>query len=138
MLGDGPVYIALYKVHSVQIVKDNQEIDLAQLMLDCGHTVKCAKDEETGKLEYWVDPDEFIKWDSPCDLKFENYKIEIRWIEKRRNNFLYVQLEQPNGDVWHGWTGMCVGAGFDEPQELEDTKRCEKELCKLWPNYFKK
>jgi len=134
VVGDGPIYIALYKASYVSIFNNQEEIDLAQLLLDNQYSVRCFKHND--KIEYRVETEDFIKNEEPCNLKFHDYEIMIYWLGGRRY-CQYIQLKQPDATVWHGWSGFEVGAGFEE-EHLKETENCEYRLKQFWPETFKK
>jgi len=43
-----------------------------------------------------------------------------------------VQLEQPDGTVWHGWSGYGVGAGLEDAGYGYSTDACERRLWEIF------
>ena len=49
------------------------------------------------------------------------------------NYYVYARLTQPDGNVWHGWSGYGVGAGLEDAGYGFSTADRESKLRDLWP-----
>lgn len=92
VLGDGPVLVCLRKQSLSRVLKDGMELfaygDLG------GHIDDGRKITEVTK-------------------EFDGYKLRVVHQEED-NCYVYAELTEPSGVVWHGFSGYGVGAGFED------------------------
>jgi hypothetical protein len=105
VLGDGPIYVTLYKQSDISIYRGMERLD------------------ET----------EFLK-DMPEASVFEidGWRLEV-FFREEDNYYQYAKLTQPDGNLWHGWSGYGVGAGLEDCGYGFSTKEREDMLKALWP-----
>lgn len=109
LLGDGPIFVGLYKQSSLSIRRGMDELEL----IDCldGDTREDAI-VTYGAVRY-IDEDVFTSSGDPCLFEVDSHKITVYW-RITDNHYQYVRLEQPDGTVWTGFSGYGVGAGLEE------------------------
>jgi hypothetical protein len=107
VLGDGPAYVALLKSDCVRMYCDDKEIDLPLSVRD---------------------------YEKKRHVSFAHsgYLLEvIRTYED--NSYIYAKLKQPDGAVWHGWSGYGVGAGLEDCGYGFSTAEREEKIRALFP-----
>lgn len=109
ILGDGPIYLVLYKQRVRAVFRGPERI--FYILHESGD----------GKL---------------IRVCVEDHTIEIIHTEED-NHYVYAKMTQPNGIVWHGWSGYGVGAGFEDNVYGYSTLEREIALAKHWPDDFK-
>jgi len=109
ILGDGPIYVVLYKQSTVQIYRGFNKLNIAFLLnLE---TVDLSSFEDT----LFVDTD-LYRNEKPLIFSVDDHEITIWWTYED-NFYVYAQVIQPDGTCWQGWSGYRVGVGFDESEE---------------------
>jgi len=108
LLGDGPIFVGLYKQSSVSVHRLGEEIDSFSKW-----------DDQGDARESWV-----VDWDG--------HIIEVRW-EETDNHYVYAKVTQPDGTVWTGFSGYGVGAGLEGAGYGADTSACEARVTDLFP-----
>lgn len=110
VIGDGPVYVALYKQSYTPVYRAFEKVDTDAL-------IRAKYPEAVKRSQYsdsdYVDDDYFRDNNIPIEIEVEGCKITIRYTYED-NYYQYVKLEQPDGNVWHGWSGYGVGAGLED------------------------
>lgn len=132
LLGDGPIFVGLYKQSSVTVSRLGEEIDPTTL-LQKPEPGAIKEYQSEGKTVHYLDSDHFREADKPCVLEVDGCKIEITWQEED-NYYVYVRLTQPDGNVWCGWSGYGVGAGLEDCGYGFSTSEREQSLLSLWPD----
>lgn len=107
VLGDGPVFIVLYK-QGASLYKGQQ----AQ--------TKWAGWDDDPPQRYHIELDGHT---ADIVLTYED------------NYYAYARLTQPDGTVWHGFSGYGVGAGLEDAGYGFSTRDRIKTLAELWPNF---
>lgn len=130
LLGDGPIFVGLYKQSDVSLHRLGEEINIASLIKD-QYPTEAIKTYD--KEKYYVNYEYFIDIDSICRIEIEGHLIEIYWTYED-NFYLYVRLIQPDGTVWLGFSGYGVGAGLENCGYGFSTKEREQELFSIF-NY---
>jgi hypothetical protein len=134
VLGDGPIFVCLYKQSSLSIHRLNEQLDVTSLL----------KNPEPNWVEHWewegeprksINVDWFKYSELPCPLEVDGHVIEVRWTEED-NHYLYVRAMQPDGVIWCGWSGYGVGCGLDG-YGYSDADRDETMLG-FWPDAIKR
>lgn len=129
LLGDGPIHIGLYKQSSLSIFRAGERVDIiAQLPDEAIYT--CSDGDRL------LDSDYYKTRNFPCDLVVDGWKITARFVEEE-NHYLFVKVEQPNGTLWHGWSGYGVGAGLEDGDHGYSTETQNDRLCEFWPEAIK-
>lgn len=130
VLGDGPIYIALYKQSSLTIVKAGNEIDLLDVAVDLPAEAIGSWEHE-GKINRYLETAYFRDSEIPCIFELDDWKITVFWREED-NHYQYVEVVQPNGVRWHGWSGYGVGAGLEDCGYGYSTQDRDDVLWKLF------
>lgn len=108
VLGDGPVYLVLYKQWATLYhgpVKQEVSLDREEDELE---------DEERHTVE------------------LNGCTIEVVYTYED-NYYVYARIVQPDGNVWHGWSGYGVGAGLEDAGYGFSTENRNDTLRRLWP-----
>jgi hypothetical protein len=124
VLGDGPIYLTLYKQSSVGLYRGVEKIDIDSTMSD----KEGVEFFEEG--DCYLDSDQFISADKPAVMEVDGWVIEVRFTHED-NHYVYAKVTQPDGTLWHGWSGYGVGAGLEG--DGSSTRKRERMLCKFWP-----
>ncbi len=88
VLGDGPVYLVLRKTYAT-LYRGPEAQDL-------------PIDREN------YDADEVRR-----TVELDGCKVDLIYTQED-NYYVYARLTQPDGNVWHGWSGYGVGAGLED------------------------
>lgn len=108
VLGDGPIYVVLRKQWAT--VYRGQK-----------------------KLDFEIDRQEFQE---PVEERYtvtvDGYTIDIV-LTYEDNFYVYARLTQPDGNVWHGWSGYGVGAGLEDAGYGFSTDDRENKISEIWP-----
>jgi hypothetical protein len=130
ILGDGPLYVLLYKQTTVRTYLGFDEVDLIpRVRLKYPDAVrKFSHSDRCYIEEVW-----FMKRREPCAVGIYDHNIKIYW-KHEDNLYQYVRLEQPDGVVWHGWSGYGVGAGLEKCGYGYSTLEREETLLRIWPD----
>ena len=107
VLGDGPVYTVLRKQCAAVYRGPELRVSIDR---DCSD-----EDGEQRKI-YEVDV----------------VKIEAIMTDED-NYYIYVRMTEPDGDIWHGWSGYGVGAGLEDADYGYSTADREAKIKELWP-----
>lgn len=134
VLGDGPIYVVLYKQSSVRVFKIPDELDVVDLVTGPLHT-RSYKDGE-GKDRKCLSSAPYIENEEPCVIEVDGWKLTVRFMEED-NFYVYARLEQPDGAIWHGWSGYGVGAGLEDCGYGFSTSERERTLTAFWPDAIK-
>lgn len=126
VLGSCGLLVVLYKQTSVSVYRGIEEVDLPSLV-----------SEENGTVAYgggarYINYDHYISTDAPAVFEIDGHKLTVKW-ESGDNFYIYAKLEQPNGDVWTGFSGYGVGAGLEDCGYGYSTESCVAELFGLFP-----
>lgn len=131
VLGDGPIYVVLYKQSTIHIFRGNAELDRLELL----------KDMPSDAIETWthdgetrrgLNVDHFKDTETPCVFEVDGFRIEV-FFRIEDNHYQYAKLTQPDGNMWHGWSGYGVGAGLEDGDHGYSTQDREIAIKKLWP-----
>ncbi len=112
VLGDGPIFVTLYKQSHTAVYNGLEEV--------------AAFSPYDRERDYeWIE--------GPQTLEIDGHKITVHYLNEE-NAYQFVRLEQPNGDVWHGWSGYGVGAGLEDCGYGFSTQlQCDR-LVEIWPD----
>lgn len=132
VLGDGPIYVVLYKQSSISVHRGPERLDELALL----------KGMPPEALEHWTDNDgnayqmlnaEYFEASAkPCVFEVDGCLLEA-FFRIEDNYYQYAKLTQPNGTIWHGWSGYGVGAGLEDCGYGYSTNDREETLRRLWP-----
>jgi hypothetical protein len=127
LLGDGPIFVGLYKQSTVRIYQLGEELSQADFVV-----TGVAPDafHEWGGRKY-VDSQPFVNADAPVIFEVDGRRLEVRWAEED-NYYVYARLTQPDGVVWTGFSGYGVGAGLEDAGYGYSTGERERELSLLF------
>lgn len=131
LLGDGPIFVGLYKQSGMSIHRLGEEIEPADLMLDSPDGA-VSIGEWDGKPYRYINSDHFIAEGVPCVLFVDGCRIDVHWLVSD-NHYQFVRLEQPDGTVWHGFSGYGVGAGLEGAGYGYSTDDQVAQLNRIWP-----
>lgn len=133
VLGDGPIYVVLYKQTATCIYRAFELLDLVDC-LDAGQEACLRGSVQDGKDTRYIDVD---YWDErgPCVFHIDGCCIEVHW-EQEDNYYQYARLTQPDGTVWTGFAGYGVGAGLEDAGYGYSTEDREDRLKELFPDAF--
>ena len=131
LLGDGPIFVGLYKQSHLEVHRLGEELDIVTLLTD-PEPDAIGSYPDDGKTVRYIDSDHFINIGKPCVLEVDGHRITITW-EYSANYYIYVKLEQPDGTVWTGFSGYGVGAGFEDAGYGFSTQAQEDRLRELYP-----
>ncbi len=132
LLGDGPIFVALYKQSSLSIHRLSESLDMLALMKNPTPEAVSEYTHE-GKTTRYINTDHLKASDELCVFEVDGHTIEVRWTEED-NHYQYVRLTQPDGNVWTGWSGYGVGAGLEDCGYGFSTSEREERLLELLPN----
>ena len=135
LLGDGPIFISLYKQSSLGIHRLGEQLSLPDYAANLPDGV-LKEMEWDGKPYRYIDTDHFKASQEPCRFNVDGHIVEVYWLEDD-NHYQYARLQQPDGTVWHGWSGYGVGAGLDDAGYGFSTSDCDATMRNLWPADFK-
>ena len=115
----------------IQRAANNQALDELALL----------KDMPPEAVETWqlggeshrsINTDHFRETEDCCVFEVDGWRLEVLFrIED--NHYQYAKLAQPDGNVWHGWSGYGVGAGLEDAGYGYSTSDREHMLMQLWP-----
>ena len=111
VLGDGPIYIVLYKQYVI-IYSGGEQLKTFSYPLD-------ITDDRT--------INEF--------LNIDHHNISI-YLTYEDNYYVYAKLEQPNGNTWYGFSGYGVGAGLEDAGYGYSTEDRIDTLSDLFTDIF--
>ena len=136
VLGDGPLHVGLYKQADVRVWFDGQQIDLLEHGVDLPEAVIRTQwsDGKPCKAHIdtldWADRRDF----EPLQFAFpDGSRLDVVWTVQD-NYYVYARLEQPDGNVWTGWSGYGVGAGHETSDWGYSTEERNRTLLRIWPD----
>ena len=116
VLGSGHIKLALYKQTDIYVVINGARI----ISLDPGiDSIKAENPDENGIFS------------RSAMLIGKDTTARVFWVITD-NYYQYVELEEPDGSLWHGFSGYSVGPGFKEGEEGCSTEACEKKLASIF------
>lgn len=128
VLGDGPVYVVLYKQSGTHLHRGPEELDL-ESHADSPQ-IEEWKNPETGKVSRWLNTDHYKTTGEPLVVNVDGCTLTI-FYEISDNHYQYARLDQPDGTVWLGFSGYGVGAGLEDAGYGYSTDDCETRLFEL-------
>jgi hypothetical protein len=127
VLGDGPIYVALYKQSCLMIYRGNEQLDEIALLVDPTSDAVSVYGESR-----YLNTDYFKSSNECCKFCVDGWTIEV-FFRIEDNHYQYVKLTQPDGNFWHGWSGYGVGAGLEDCGYGYSTDDREEAMHSLWP-----
>lgn len=121
LLGDGPIYLSLYKQNTVTLYRLGEEVPILSLV-----GLEWRASYSTVEEEY-IDTDYGEEKGVPLEFDIDGHHVTI-WFVYTNNYFTFAQVEQPDGVIWNGFSGYGVGAGFDDEDDSPNPCRLETEL----------
>lgn len=131
ILGDGPIFVSLYKQSSLGIHRLSDRLEEADYLVD-PQPGDVTDTEWNGKRSKYINDDNFDE-NRPAIFLVDGIKITVYWIWED-NHYQYVKMEQPDGTVWTGFSGYGVGAGLEDCGYGYDTDEREERLFHLFPD----
>lgn len=111
VLGDGPVYLVLRKQWATLYVgPEKQDVDIDR---DWSESAGAEQDQRKA-------------------VQLNGWNIEVAYTHED-NYYVYARVTQPDGVVWHGFSGYGVGAGLEDVGYGYDTQDREDMLFQLFP-----
>lgn len=132
VLGDGPIYVVLYKQSSLSIHRGTERLDELTLLKDVPPEAVENWSDKDGKPPRWLNIDYFKTSEECCVFEVDGWRLEV-FFRIEDNHYQYAKLTQPDGNVWHGWSGYGVGAGLEDCGYGYSTEEREDVLRALWP-----
>ena len=127
ILGDGPVYLSMYKQSGIGLVEGPNELNFGELALAKYPEAKwVSKDGDV-----YFENDYFQAREIPCELEVNGHKLSV-YFEYTDNYYQYAKLEQPDGTIWTGFSGYGVGAGLEDCGYGYSTQNCIDRLEDLF------
>lgn len=130
VLGDGPIRLLLYKQSAISVYQGAKALSILDL---CPSVAVDSWTDKDGLTSYWVDVDHYRDNGIPLVIEAEGVQITV-WFTYEDNYYMYARLVQPDGHVWHGWSGYGVGAGLESGSHGYSTLERESQLCEFWPD----
>jgi hypothetical protein len=130
LLGDGPIYVGLYKQSILTIHRLGEELDPVPLLRERRDDDHFQYNGQNGLSSCpWQDSDR------PCVLEVDGHRVEAFWttLATEDNHYVYARLTQPDGTVWTGFSGYGVGAGLEGAGYGYSTRQREDTLRRLFP-----
>lgn len=115
VLGDGPIYVVLYKQYA-QVFRGPERLE------------SLSRDWEEGADE---------EGEQRKAFEVDGFKAEAV-LTHEDNYYVYVRMTQPDGNVWHGWSGYGVGAGLEDAGYGFSTPERDRMLLSFWPEAIAK
>lgn len=131
LLGDGPIFVGLYKQSDLSIHRLDEKVDL----FDCIVTPNPPTEtyEWEGETVRYLDHRQFQTTRDPCEFEIDGHRITVYW-RLEDNHYQYARLIQPDGTIWTGFSGYGVGAGLEDSiHHPYSTPDREAELEYLFP-----
>lgn len=128
VLGDGPIYVVLYKQTTTKLFNGNQELDILEHAID---PIISEWNDDNGVIHKYIDTDSYVSKDEPLVVKVDGCTLKVYYLEED-NYYQYAELEMANGDKWNGFSGYGVGAGLEDSGYGYSTDECESTLWKLF------
>lgn len=127
LLGDGPIFVGLYKQSTLRIYRLGQELSQDGIIV-----TPVAPDgfHEWGGRKY-VNSTPFVNVDAPVAFEVDGHRLEVYWTNED-NYYIYARLMQPDGTVWTGFSGYGVGAGLEDAGYGYSTNERSCELQRLF------
>ena len=132
VLGDGPIYAVLYKQSGLSIHRGPERLDELALLKDMPPEAVTNWTDQDGKLHQWLNADHFKTSEERCVFEVDGWRLDV-FFRIEDNHYQYAKLTQPDGNVWHGWSGYGVGAGLEYGGHGYSTEDREAVLRELWP-----
>lgn len=134
LLGDGPIFVGLYKQATIAFQCLDKKIDLLETEHDIPQS--CIYELE-GKPYLPLTQDFFMESENPVVFKFKGYMLEIFIrLEFKEGCFIYVRLTQPDGVVWTGWNGY-TGSGHEDGNPEFSFEKHDQKLAELFSEKLK-
>ena len=106
LLGDGPIFVSLYKQTCVAVHRGFVEVDAREY----APAEALESYEVDGGRRYFID-DGNIRDGEPLRVNVDGCTIEFAFTYED-NYYVYAKLTQPDGTTWCGFSGYGVGAGL--------------------------
>lgn len=131
VLGDGPIYVVLYKQMGTSMHRGPEKMEMVDLLVDAPAEA-ISSYMHAGETVRYIDTDHFVESGGACTFKVDGYTLEVFYREED-NYYQYARFTQPDGTVWHGWSGYGVGAGLEDCGYGYSTQDREDMLWELFP-----
>lgn len=145
ILGDGPIFVTLYKQSDIKLYRAYgarrdlyEELDLLEHLNSfwCdGIDAVGRYTGSDGKEHTYFNTEIFKSKEHIAVFTIDNHQIEV-WFMVEDNHYMYVRLKQPDGTVWHGWSGYGVGAGFENGEYGYRNEDRDETMKILWHEDF--
>lgn len=132
VLGDGPIYVVLYKQGGLMIHRWQERLDELALLKDMPPESVEIWTDKKGNVHRCLNTDHFKASDDCCVFEVDGWRLEV-FFRIEDNHYQYAKLTQPDGNMWHGWSGYGVGAGLEGAGYGYSTEDRDGVLRELWP-----
>lgn len=133
LLGDGPIYAMLYKQQDVRIYRGQTRLDECALIQNPPPEAFFVW-VEGGKQRRQIESNYYVENNTPCVMEIDGHRLEVFFLYED-NYYQYARFTQPDGTVWHGWSGYAVGACDRHPEDdLYFDEDRDATLRRLWPD----
>lgn len=103
ILGDGPIHVCLYKQSYVGVFNNGEEVET---------DFDSDREQDHFEIDGWL--------------------VEVRY-EYSDNYYVFVKVTQPDGTVWHGFSGYGIGSGLEDCGYGYSTRDREESLFNYFP-----
>lgn len=131
VIGDGPIFVCLYKQSCLSFYNGFEKIEKTTLLKQGEYCIKLEYGQEPWQ---YIDTDEAVHREQPYIFEIDGCKITVYWLETD-NYYQYVEMIQPDGVIWHAFSGYGVGAGFEDCGYGYNTNEQEKQLFALFKRH---
>lgn len=128
LLGDGPIFVGLYKQSYVKLHRLAEDLELTDFIVDAPEGAVEMYNE--GR---WLNAEHFKTTEEPAHFEIDGHKLTLYFLIGD-NHYCYAKLEQPDGTVWTGFSGYGVGAGLEDGGHGYSTDACVAKLEELFPS----
>jgi len=125
LLGDGPIFLSLYKQSSLGVHRLGETVDwevaagrdypdaIRNWTQMYDHSQQPSKLLDVPIVQSYFDTGWFAGNGMPLELDIDGCKITAYFVDEE-NHYMFVRLEQPDGNIWTGFSGYGVGAGLED------------------------
>lgn len=128
VLGDGPIYVVMYKQTTTLLYRGNERLEILDYAVD---PIVSEWTDDKGGVHRYIDTDEYVSKEAPLIVEIDGCKLSVFYIEDD-NYYQYAELVMPSGDKWHGFSGYGVGAGLEDAGYGFST---EDQVENLWRHF---
>lgn len=128
VLGDGPIYVVMYKQTTTLLYRGNERLEILNYAVD---PIVSEWTDEKGVTHRYVDTDAYVEAFRPLIVEVDGCRLAVYYVEDD-NYYQYAELVMPSGHKWHGFSGYGVGAGLEDAGYGYST---EGQVENLWRHF---